>query len=260
MTVALAEVGRHGRMDVRFVLQDRRTVLQHAYYEVPFKITRDLSPGGAVAHFMLLHCTAGLFGGDNLECSIRVERGARVMLTQQSATKIHPSGGRAAIQRQHIFVESGAELQLILEPLIPFRGSSLKQTTEIDVEPGARLVFWEALMAGRVGRGEYWEFEQLSTETIVRCKNQLLFLDRFQLRHGMEGSAWAMADCSYFGTGLYIGGQADDLKVKLHEALPEAGVDTLSGNLAIIRCVSKAGPAFQRYRQIFAQTADLCRL
>ena len=46
--------------------------------------------------------------------------------------------------------------------VIPFAGSSLRQTTRIDIEPGARLVFWEGLMAGRVARGERWRFRELS--------------------------------------------------------------------------------------------------
>src|SRR5215475_5828562 len=152
MRVRLADVGRHGRLDLTFVLQNGRTVLQHAYCEIPFKITRVLNCCRPMAHLILMHCSPGLFGGDDLECSIRVERGARVVLTQQSATKIHPSEGAPAIQRHYVFVAAGAELQMYLEPVIPFAGSSLRQTTHIHFEPGARLVFWEGLMAGRVAR------------------------------------------------------------------------------------------------------------
>src|SRR6266566_3018075 len=133
MRVPLAEVGRRARMDLIFAQQDAQAVLRHAYCEVPFKITRVLNWRRPVAHLILMHSTAGLFGGDELECSIRVERGARVLITQQSATKVHPSGGRAAIQRNHVVVEAGGELQLYLEPVIPFAGSILRQTTRIDL-------------------------------------------------------------------------------------------------------------------------------
>src|SRR5207249_3838345 len=146
MRVPLPDVGRRGRMDLTFVLQNDQTVLRHAYCEIPFKITRVLNSSQPV-HLILMHCTAGLFVGDDVDCSIRVERGARVQITQQSATKIHPSDGRPAIQRNHVLVESGAELRLYLEPVIPFAGSRLRQATRIDVEPGGRLVFWEGFIA-----------------------------------------------------------------------------------------------------------------
>ena len=54
----------------------------------------------------------------------------RVLLTQQSATKVHPSQSGRAIQRHHVFVERGAELRLYFEPLIPFAGSILSNRCE----------------------------------------------------------------------------------------------------------------------------------
>src|SRR4030095_7853399 len=158
MRVPIAEVGRRGRMDLVFALQGNKTILRDAYCEIPFKVTRILTSRGPVAHVILMHCTAGLFGGDDIQCSIRVESGARVMITQQAATKIHQSLGPPAIQRNNIFVESDAELQLYLEPIIPFAGSVLRQTTHIDVQAGGRLMFWESFMAGRIGSGECWQF------------------------------------------------------------------------------------------------------
>jgi len=257
MRVPLAEVGRQGRMDLRLIQQNGRTVIDHAYCEIPFKITRDLNSGGSIAHLMMMHCTAGLFGGDNLECSIRVERGARVIITQQSATKIHPSGGLPAIQRHHVFVEASAELQLYLEPVIPFRGSSLKQTMQIEFQPGARLVFWEGLMAGRVARGEYWQFQELSSETRLLCDGETLFLDRFLLRSGGESSAWSMGNCAYLGTGFYVGEDAPALAANLREELPEVGIDAITTGFALVRAVSAAGPHFHRCRSTFSQVAQL---
>src|SRR5262245_61494176 len=244
MRVPLTEVGRRGRMDLTFVLQNGETVLRHGYCEIPCKITRVLNSRRPAAHLILMHCTAGLFGGDDVECSIRVERGARVVLTQQSATKVHPSEGRPAIHKTHVFVETGAELQLYLEPVIPFAGSSLTQTTRIDVQPGARLVFWEGLMAGRVGRGERWQFRELASETHLRSNNHLVYLDRFFLPNGFERSACAMGECSYLGTGLYVGEQARSVATRLHEILPEAGIDTLAGDVALARVVTATGPDF----------------
>jgi urease accessory protein UreH len=253
MRVPLAEVGRRARMDLVFAEQDFRTVLRYAYCEVPFKITRVLGWRHPAAHLILMHSTAGLFGGDELECSIRVERGARVLLTQQSAMKVHPSDGRPAIQRNRLIVERSGELQLYLEPVIPFADSILRQTTQINVEAGGTLAFWEGFMAGRVGRGERWQFQELASETHLSLDGRQVYLDRFRLPTGLERSSWTMGDGNYWGTGLYVGEQASSFAAMLHEKVPEAGVDTPSSEIAVMRIVSASGPDFRRGAEMFAR-------
>ena len=122
--------------------------------------------------------------------------GARVLLTQQSATKVHPSEGRPAIQRNHVVVESGAELRLYLEPVIPFADSVLRQSMQIELEDGGRLLFWEAFMAGRIGHGERWQFRELASETELRLDGKTVYLERFVLPNGLEQSEYAMGECT----------------------------------------------------------------
>lgn len=255
MPVSLENVGRHARMDLVFAQQGSRTILRHAYCEVPFKVTRVLNWQQPAAHLILMHSTAGVFGGDELECSIRAERGTRALVTQQSATKIHPSEGRPAIQTNHIVVETGAELELFLEPLIPFADSILRQSTRIEVAPGGRLVFWEGMMAGRVGRGECWAFRELAMETHLLSGNQSVYLDRFRLPTGFERSAWAMADRNYVGTGLYVGEEAQGFAETLHAVLPDAGIDTPRAEVVVTRVVSASGPDFYYHREMFCRQA-----
>jgi urease accessory protein len=256
MRVPLSEVGRRGRMELTFALEKGRTVLRDAYCEVPFKVTRVLSSRPPVAQMILMQCTAGLFGGDEVECSIRVERGARVRITQQSATKIHPSQDRLAIQRNQIWVGSGAELQLFLEPVIPFTDSRFWQRTQLDVEQGGKLHFWEGFMTGRVGHGESWRFREFSSETQLHSGGRFTYLDRFHLLpDSLQRSVWAMGISNYGGTGLYVGERAADIASLLHQILPEAGVDCLSDDVAAVRVVADAGPDFHRSREIFCRLA-----
>ena len=256
MRVALADVGRCGRLDLVFAARGGQTVLLDSYCEVPFKITRPLStaPDG-LAHIMLMHCTAGLFGGDRVEMTVRVERGARVRLTQQSATRVHPSEGRIAAQTSRILVESGGELEFLLEPVIPFAESRFEQRTLLDVEKGARLRYWEGLMAGRVGRGELWEFDEVSSETCLKSEGRLVFLDRFHLqpKSSRPATQWRMDSGAYAATGLYVGDDAADFARAMHDALPKAGVDVLEDGLAVTRIVTTNGPEFHHCRAVFAE-------
>jgi urease accessory protein UreH len=242
--VPIADVGRRARLDLRFAHHHGRTILADSYCEVPFKFTRLIGE-----QLILMHSTAGVFGGDDLEASIHVESGARVVITQQSATKIHPSiSGSAAVQRTRITVDDGAELQIYFEPLIPFAGSRLRQSTAIDVAPGGRLFYWEGFMTGRVGRGESWEFDELATETSLSSKDQLLYLDRFRLLREQD-----MGNVRYVGTGLCFSQEAARLVEKLHELMPEAGVDIPAENVVAVRTGSETGPEYHRYRQLFSE-------
>ena len=257
MRVSLADVGRRGRLELSFALQDGRTVLRDSYCEVPFKITRVLNRDSSVVDLILMQCTAGLFGGDDVACSIRVERGARVRITQQSATKVHPSQDRPAIQRTHVIVEEGAELRLYLEALIPFADSHLKQSTLLDVASGGRLWFWDGFMTGRVGSGESWQFRELQSETKLCLNERLIYLDRFRLCPAERGqSRWAMGSDTYTGTGLYVGKEARCVASELRQSMPNAGVDALAENVAIARVVSDSGPEFQRALASFCSHAE----
>lgn len=261
MRVPISEVGRHGRLDLTFGARHGRTTLCDTYFEVPFKITCLHESGFlGIPHLILMQCTPGLFGGDKLECVIRVEGGARVLVTQQAATKVHPSTAEPAIQHVQISVDSGGELHLYYEPIIPFSGSRLHQVTSIDLEAGARLCFWESFMAGRVGRGEVWEFKELASETCLRLNGQRLYLDRFRLAPGehLPTGPWEMADFRYFGTGLYFGRDAAEFGDRLHELLPgvaPVALDTPAPDLTIVRTLAAEGQTFHRYREIFETTA-----
>ena len=254
MRVPLADVGRHGRMELTFASQNGRTVLEAAYCEVPFKITRLLNEHSEIPELILMHSTAGLFGGDNLQCSIRVKQGARVRITQQSATKIHPSEDRVAIQHTRIFVEAGAELQLHLEPIIPFAESRLQQQTQLYVEEGGRLSYWEGFMTGRVGHGESWQFNELASETTLHYADRMVYLDRFRLiPSSPQSSTWTMGSAGYTGIGLHVGDDARNRVSELHEALPDGGIDALTDMVALVRIVAASGPHFHRCRDVFSR-------
>ena len=256
MPPSLAEVGRRGRLDLTFGCRAGTTILSEAYCEVPFKITRLQDSGLAgIAHLILMQATAGLFGGDTVEMSIHVESGARVLVTQQSATKAHPSAGRLAVQTHAIRVDPGGELRLHLEPLIPFASARVEQRMSIDLAEDATLSYWEGLMAGRVARGETWAFASLNAETRLVVDGRLRFLDRYALepKDRPVNGVWAMAEARYVGTGLRYGKDAEDLADRLHTVLPEAGAAVPEPGLLAVRVVARDGVAFHRARAAFCE-------
>jgi urease accessory protein len=255
--VQLSDVGRHATLNLKFSNQRGRTVIRESFCEVPFKVMRlHESSSFGIAHLILMHATAGIFGGDVLDSTIQVESGARVLITQQSSTKVHPSGTKCALQRNRIRVNAGGELHICNDPIIPFAGSRLSQTISIDLDHASRFYFWESFMAGRIGSGEVWQFDEFSSETSLRVFGQLLHLERFRLMPKQEclTSDWKMSGVRYVATGLCFDERAEALADRLHECIPCAGVDTPAAGLMVVRAVAANGPDFHSQRLNFFKT------
>src|ERR1051325_1762761 len=88
--------GQLSRLDLVFGVKSGKTIIRESYSEVPFKITRLYYPEDSnLAQLIIMNTTAGLFPGDRLAMQIRVEPGARVLITSQASTKVHPGKGVA---------------------------------------------------------------------------------------------------------------------------------------------------------------------
>ena len=175
------ETGTSACLELVFGSKSGSTVIRHSYAEAPFKITRLYCPeNSSLAQLIIMNTTPGLFAGDNTAISIRVEDGARILITSQASTRVHPGKGIAE-QAFHIEVEPGGELHLYNDPLIPYRSSRLRQRTNIKLSANSRLFFWDGFMAGRVSRGETWQFEELDNETRLVRDGRLIYLERYKI-------------------------------------------------------------------------------
>jgi len=115
---------------------------------------------------MILASSApGIFAGDSFEQVIRLERGARVRLTSQSALQIHPSAARdsstarlsysrhaladhaALLSSYH--VADAATLHCHWDPLIPFANARFRQRIDVRLAESAHLYWSDAFMCGR---------------------------------------------------------------------------------------------------------------
>ena len=263
MPTALHDVGRSGRLEMCFRRKRNRTVLDHLYSETPFKVTRlHHSDRSDLAHLILMHTTAGVFGGDTLSVDIRVESGARIMITSQSATKVHPGGDRPASQELRIRVEAGGELHYYADPFIPFAGSRFHQRTRVELESDSRFYAWDGLMSGRVARPEKWCFDQLRIETSVDIDSTPAYLDRFLIHpeSRVPIHSLTMGPFDYLGT-YFIHDSCVD--AALCEAVrnnltvdsdqTRRGTDNPCPGLLVGRAVSRGGTLFREMRTRFVK-------
>jgi urease accessory protein UreH len=191
-------------------------------------------------------------------------------LTSQAALQVHPSPlprlqccDPAALQSQYV-VEGDAELHCHWDPVIPFAGARVEQRFELRVDETSRLYWSDALMAGRVCRGEAWRFDSLAHELALRASESLVYLERYRLepRERSIDRAWIARSTQYLGTTLiHHSGASRDRAECLHRALAASqsgarmAVDFVSPRLLVCRVTSPVGPAFARMRAAYRTAA-----
>ena len=184
-----ASVASHGSADLFFGFRHGRTRLVRSLVRPPFVVQRAFYLDSLLedmAFVFLANPTAGIFQGDFQRISIVVGPGARAHVTNQSATKVHTMpesiSGAGASQETGLSVEDNAYLEYLPEPLIPFQGARLRQSTRISVAPGGALLFGEVTAPGRVARGEVLAYGYLQNRlTVCRPKGIPIYHESYRL-------------------------------------------------------------------------------
>ena len=205
---------------------------------------------------MILGCTGpGIFAGDTLRQSIRVASGARVVLASQSALQVHPGAAAAPASIAHDYVVEGdGELHCQWDPVIPFALARLEQRFDIHLAGSSRLCWGDAIMAGRVRRGEAWRFESLSHELRLNIAGVLTYLERYVLAPSERPVAhrWLAGEARYLATALvHHEGATADAAEALQAAAREganAGVDLIGPATIVARIMAHDGAPFARAR------------
>jgi urease accessory protein UreH len=251
-------IGRDARLELVFALRAGRTVLTHSYAEPPFRAGRCFSEADGL-HMILASSAPGIFGGDTMSQTIVVECGARVRLTSQSAAQVHPTaGGEGAHVRSIYRVADRARLHCHWDPLIPFGGAVLDQEIGIELSGAAELLWSDAFMTGRCGRGERWEFASLAHELEVIRNGTIEYLERYRLVPGDRTGeqSWVTGDAEYFGTAIASGARIDPADAeRLHRELAavigvHGAADRLDEALLVVRLMSASGSAFHEARSL----------
>jgi len=256
-------IGRAARLELVFEHRRGRTVLAHGYAEPPLRIARTFDVDGA-AYAILVCAGPGVFGGDAHTQSIHVCRGARVVLTSQAALQVHPSAASSdvpAVLRHSYVVESGAELHCHWDPVIPFAGARVDQRFDLQVADESRVYWSDAVMAGRVSRGEAWQFRRFAHELVLRVGSRTAYLERFAVapRDRAVARTWIAGRGTHVATALVRHpAVADGMVEDAHRRLAGitdivAGLDLLEPSLALARFVAADGASFDRARTSYRE-------
>jgi urease accessory protein len=159
--------------------ENGQTVLAGQSFRAPFHVGKAYwDEEGRALRVQVVNPTAGILEGDKLEMDISVAKGAALLVTTPSASRVFHMRVGEAVASQTFSVEAGGWLEFLPEPLVPHNASSYRQTTEIDVEVGGEVVFADFLTPGRIARGEMWAWSRLKLELTLRIGGNLIFRER----------------------------------------------------------------------------------
>ena len=129
----------------------------------------------------LTHPSGGLAGGDTCSLLATLEKDSHVLFTTPSATKVYRTLEKPAVQSIDLNVGANAICEWIPEPAIPFAGSSFEQTVTVRLETGSSLILWDALAAGRIVRGERWQFSSFANRIRILLSDGRALEERYRL-------------------------------------------------------------------------------
>ncbi|MCY9667874.1 urease accessory protein UreD [Paenibacillus alginolyticus] len=175
-----------GEIQAEFAVRSGKTQLVHKYHASPLKIAKtfryvnetllhDANPTDQLGVYMM-DCSPGLMSGDHYEINVRLGEGARVFLTNQSFTKVHPSeAGHGSTQRQTLHLEEDAMLEYMPEPLMLYKDACLAAEMDVHLATGSVLIFSDVCCPGRTQRGEIFQYSRYMNRMKVWYGKELIF-------------------------------------------------------------------------------------
>lgn len=194
----------NGRLALEFAFDNStsRTVLRINEQRQPLKVVRafDLEAGAALVHIHNL--SGGVLAGDRLSLDLTVGPRASAQVTSTGATRVYRSRPRArpAEFSSRVRICRDALLEYLPDPLIPFAGCSYAQRTEIELDGGAGLFWWETVAPGREARGEVFSYDALRLSFQLQAAGVPIAIER----NDLDPCARALSSLARLGPYRYF--------------------------------------------------------
>lgn len=228
-----------------------KTLLVPQKRQGPLSVQRPFYPESECCHVYLLHPPGGVVGGDQLHLEVHAEQDSSALLTAPGATKFYTSASDTARFKQSLYLESGASLEFLPHENIYFPGARVEALTQVTVQPGARLIFWEKQCYGRPANQEAFLQGFVRSRIEFSDSNGLLFADTQRVDHNVINSASGMRGFPVIGSCLIYDEQlCPDQEQQIREIKPVHGIAAVTRvqpALLVVRFIGSSTLALQRY-------------
>jgi len=170
-------------LSLHFSLERGGTSLRILRQEPPWRALRAFPNDSGEALVHLHNVSGGILGGDDLRLEVTLAPHAQAQITTVGSTRVyrHRSGMADANHATLLHIGSGALLEYLPDPVIPFALSRFSQKCEVHLCDGAGLIWWETVSAGRVAHGESFSFDNYSAETAIHSASGPVAMERYSL-------------------------------------------------------------------------------
>ncbi|RTL43856.1 MAG: urease accessory protein [Rhodocyclaceae bacterium] len=253
---APAPQGWQARLELGFEASgDGRTILAHRRHEGPLRVQKALYPEGPqVCHALILHPPAGIAGGDELTLAVRLEEGAKALLTTPGAGKWYRSKGPLARQTLDFRVAAGGVLEWLPQESIVFADARGHTETRVQLAGDAVFVGLDLLCLGRTASGERFDAGRLRLWSRIERDGRLIWCEQGDIEGGSRllDSPVGLAGQPVCGTLLVASELADAaLVAACREIRPLAGEGAVT-RLPGLLVARYLGPAAEPARAWFA--------
>ncbi|MGH7813681.1 MAG: urease accessory protein UreD [Candidatus Binataceae bacterium] len=174
-------VGREGLLRLEFTARGGQTILSRRRFTHPLQALDPFRAEDGSLCLMMLNTSGGMVGGDRLISHIEVSEDAAAALISASAAKVYRTLGPAARQETFIRLGPRATIEFLPDHVIPHPGAAYRQSLRVEMASGSRAIVYDAIAAGRIGRGEHWQFRELQSETIAVRESHPLYINRSRI-------------------------------------------------------------------------------
>ncbi|MEI7025409.1 urease accessory protein UreD [Paenibacillus sp. y28] len=152
-----------------------RTQMRTNRHTAPLKIAKTFPMEDGQLAVYLMDCSPGIMAGDRYELEWRLGQASRVLVTNQSYTKVHPCLSAPASQCQTVELEEDALLELMPEPVMLYTDADFSTEQTVRLSPGSVYIQREIVCPGRSERGELFRYRRYETKLEVFYGDRLIY-------------------------------------------------------------------------------------
>ncbi len=214
----------------------------------PLKIARPFGREDGGIDVCLRDASPGLLEGDDYRLGWHIENGARVSVTTQGFTRVHPSIGDYAdesppssLMATKIHLEAEAFLSYLPEPALLYERARFGASLEATISKGATLFISDSFAAGRIARNERFDFGLFHNSILLRDESGPLFCNRTRI-NPLQMNPTQFAICgewTHIATLIAVDDSVDDEWLAVSRETVAATIDVMqAGGKPIKACVS----------------------
>lgn len=186
------------------------------------------------AFIYLLNPSGGILQHDRLLTEILLEEGSRALASTPSNTKFYRMDEGCARIVNRITLRAGSVLEYLPEHNVPFAESEAYQETEFYLDSSSILIASDMVTAGRVSRGEIFDYNLYSSKTKIFVDGKLEIYDHSRMepkRQDMAAMGLLEGRQSNGTVYVYAKDKCGRLSEKLARMKPEGSVYYAAGSI-----------------------------